>query len=69
MTGLAGECKENDTRYEREKKRAKCRRRVAIKSVTDHLKSGFRLARNYLKDVTGDQTNLLMVACAWNLRK
>lgn len=61
--------KKKDTRYEREKKRAKCRRRAAIEPIIGHLKSGFRLARNYLKGAAGDQINLLMAACAWNLRK
>jgi IS5 family transposase len=34
-----------------------------------HLKSGFRLSRNFLKSLVGDKVNLLMAACAWNLRK
>jgi transposase, IS5 family len=61
--------KKRDTRYERDKKRAKCRRRAAIEPLIGHLKSGFRLARNQLKGVVGDEMNLLMAACAWNLRK
>jgi transposase, IS5 family len=61
--------KKSDTRYERDKKRAKCRRRAAIEPLIGHLKSGFRLSRNYLKGIAGDEINLLMAACAWNLRK
>lgn len=61
--------KKRDTRYERDKKRAKCRRRAAIEPLIGHLKSGFRLARNYLKGAVGDEINLLMAASAWNLRK
>jgi transposase, IS5 family len=66
---LPENAKKKDTRYERDKKRAKCRRRAAIEPIIGHLKSGFRLARNHLKGVVGDEINLLMAACAWNLRK
>ncbi|MFA0813066.1 IS5 family transposase [Microbulbifer epialgicus] len=58
-----------DNRYQREKKRKKCRRRAAIEPLIGHLKSNFRLSRNFLKGTVGDAINLLMAACAWNLRK
>ncbi len=58
-----------DTRYQKDKKRKQCRRRAAIEPIIGHLKSDFRLARNYLKGVVGDHINLLMAACAWNLNK
>ena len=58
-----------DSRYRRDKKRKMCRRRTAIEPLIGHLKSDFRLSRNYLKGVAGDSINLLMAACAWNLRK
>ena len=58
-----------DTRYQRDKKRKRCRRRAAIEPLIGHLKSDYRLCRNYLKGVEGDEINLLMSACAWNLRK
>ncbi|CAB5506658.1 hypothetical protein AZO1586I_2310, partial [Bathymodiolus thermophilus thioautotrophic gill symbiont] len=32
-------------------------------------KSDFRLSRNLLKGQVGDEINVLMAACAWNLRK
>jgi IS5 family transposase len=38
-----------DSRYQREKKRKLCQRRAAIEPVIGHLKSDFRLSRNYLK--------------------
>lgn len=66
---LPENAKKKDTRYERDKKRAKCRRRAAIEPIIGHLKSSFRLTKNYLKGVVGDEINLLMAACAWNLRK
>ena len=34
-----------------------------------HLKSDFRLSRNFLKGDIGNDINLLMAACVWNLRK
>ena len=58
-----------DNRYQRDKKRKRCRRRAAIEPIIGHLKSDFRLSRNFLKGVTGDIINLLMAACAWNLNK
>ncbi len=58
-----------DNRYQRDKKRKRCRRRAAIEPIIGHLKSDFRLSRNFLKGVVGDEINLLMAACAWNLNK
>lgn len=58
-----------DTRYQRDQKRQRCRRRAAIEPLIGHLKSDFRLARNYLKGSVGDDINLLMAATAWNLKK
>ena len=58
-----------DSRYQRDKKRKRCRRRAAIEPLIGHLKSDYRLGRCYLKGHLGDQINLLMAACAWNLRK
>jgi len=58
-----------DNRYQRDKKRNKCRRRAAIEPIIGHLKSDFRLSRNFLKGTKGDEINLLMSAAAWNLKK
>ena len=58
-----------DNRYQRDKKRKQCRRRAAIEPIIGHLKSDFRLSRNFLKGITGDEINLLMAAVAWNLKK
>ena len=44
-------------------------RRSAIEPVIGHLKSDFRLARNYLKGAIGDVLNLILAATAFNLRK
>jgi IS5 family transposase len=58
-----------DNRYQRDKKRKRCKRRAAIEPIIGHLKSDFRLSRNFLKGVIGDEINLLMAATAWNMKK
>jgi IS5 family transposase len=58
-----------DNRYQRDKKRKRCRRRAAIEPIIGHLKTDFRLTRNFLKGIAGDNINLLMAACAWNMAK
>jgi IS5 family transposase len=66
---LPGRALKRDTRYQKEIKRKRCRRRAAIEPLIGHLKSDFRLCRNFLKGTLGDEINVLMAACAWNLRK
>ena len=66
---LPGKALKRDTRYQRDKKRKQCRRRAAIEPIIGHLKSDYRMARNYLKGAIGDHINLLMAACAWNLKQ
>jgi hypothetical protein len=51
------------------KKRKLCKRRAVIEPIIGHLKSDFRLSRNLLKGQVGDEINVLMAACAWNLKK
>ena len=58
-----------DNRYQEDKKRKKCRQRAGIEPLIGHLKSDHRLAKNYLAGFLGDQINLYMAACAWNLKK
>ena len=58
-----------DTKYQREQKRKKFKKRAAIEPVIGHLKSDFRLARNYLKGFIGDEINLILAVTAFNLKK
>jgi len=58
-----------DNRYQRDKKRRQCKRRAAIEPIIGHLKSDYRLSRNYLKGIAGDEINLLLAATAWNLKQ
>ena len=58
-----------DTKYQKEQKRKKFRRRAAIEPIIGHVKSDHRMQRNYLKGFIGDEINLLLAAAAFNLKK
>jgi len=58
-------CATETTEEQKEDKRVKFRRRATIEPVIGHLKNDYRMARNYLKELLGDQIDLLMAACAW----
>ncbi len=66
---LPGKALKKDSRYQKDKKRKQCRRRAAIEPIIGHLKSDYRMARNYLKGALGDHINLLLAAVAWNLKQ
>jgi IS5 family transposase len=59
--------KKNATAYEKRKAKARFRRWAAIEPRIGHLKSDFRLGRNFLKGQVGDAINLLLAAAASNL--
>jgi len=59
--------KKKATAYEKRKAKARFRRRAAIEPQIGHLKSDFRLGRNFLKGQVGDAINLLLAAAASNL--
>lgn len=61
--------KKRDTKYQKEQKRKKFRRRAAIEPIIGHVKSDHRMQRNYLKGFIGDEINLLMACTAFNLKK
>ena len=50
-------------------KRKRHGRRAAIEPVIGHLKSDYRLCRNYLKGIIGDQINLILAAAAMNFKR
>jgi IS5 family transposase len=58
-----------DSKYQKEQKRKKFKRRAAIEPIIGHLKSDHRLSRNYLKGFIGDEINLLLAAAAFNFKK
>jgi IS5 family transposase len=61
--------KKKDTKYQKEQKRKKFRRRAAIEPIIGHVKSDHRMQRNYLKGFIGDEINLLLACTAFNLKK
>lgn len=58
-----------DNRYQRDKKRNRCRQRTAIEPLIGHLKQHYCLSRNSPSGSIGDEINVLMSACAWNMKK
>ena len=50
-------------------KRKRHGRRAAIEPVIGHLKKDYRMARNYLKGITGDEINVLLSAAAMNFKR
>ena len=57
------------TPYEKSRDRKRFRRRAAIEPIIGHLKSDYRMLRNYLKGTEGDKINTIMAATAFNLMK
>lgn len=57
------------TAYQRQKARKRFRRRAGIEPIIGHLKSDYRMMRNYLKGSVGDSMNLMLAAAAFNFKK
>lgn len=57
------------TAWKKQWYRKKFRSRSAIEPIIGHLKSDYRMIRNYLKGTQGDQINALMAAAALNFRR
>lgn len=45
------------------------RRRAAIEPTISHLKSDYRLSRNFYKGITGDNINVMLAASAMNFKR
>jgi len=58
-----------DTPYQKSVKRKKFRRRAAIEPLIGHLKSDFRMEKNYLHGEISSQINAFLSAAAWNFKK
>lgn len=68
--------KKKASEYEKKKERQRFmgihpygRRRAAIEPIIGHLKTDFRLARNFLRGTLGDAINLILAAAAFNFKK
>lgn len=59
----------NQTAYQKQKARKRFRKRAGIEPVIGHLKSDFKLKRNYLKGLVGDEINIMLSAAAFNFAK
>ena len=57
------------TAYQRQKARERFRKRAGIEPIIGHLKSDYRLMRNFLKGSVGDSINLMLAAAAFNFKK
>lgn len=75
--GYRGLSKINDTEIHPPKpqaditptKRKRHSRRAAIEPVIGHLKQDYRMNRNFLKGIVGDEINVLMSAAAMNFKR
>jgi IS5 family transposase len=50
-------------------KRKRHSKRAGIEPVISHLKSGYRMGRNYLKGIIGDKLNAMLAAAAMNFQR
>jgi IS5 family transposase len=55
--------------YLKKKREERCRSRAGIEGLISHLKHDHRMLRNYLKGTAGDQTNTLLAAAVYNMKK
>ena len=61
--------KKSDTRYQKQKKHKLFCKRAGIEPTISHLKSDYRLGRNFYKGVVGDTVNVLLAAAAYNFKR
>jgi IS5 family transposase len=57
------------TDYQKRQARKRFRRRAGIEPIIGHLKSDYRMARNFLKGSIGDSLNVMLAAAAFNFNK
>ena len=58
-----------DTRYQREKKHKLSCKRAGIEPTIGHLKSDYRVNRNFYKELVGDAINIMLAAAAYNFKR
>ncbi len=59
----------SDSRYQKCKKHNLFCKRAGIEPTIGHLKSDYRLGRNFYKGLIGDAINILLVAVAYNFKR
>ena len=61
--------KKSDNRYLKQKKHKLFCKHAGIEPTISHLKSDYRLGRNFYKGVVGDTVNVLLAAAAYNFKR
>ena len=61
--------KKSDSRHQKQKKHKLFCKRAGIEPTIGHLKSDYRLGRNFYKGVVGDTVNVLLAAAAYNFKR
>ncbi len=59
----------SDSRYQKLRKHKLFCKRAGIEPTIGHLKSDYRLGRNFYKGVVGDTMNVLLAAAAYDFRR
>lgn len=57
------------SQYQQNKLKKQFRRRAAIEPINGHLKTDHRLNRNFYKEITGDNINVMLAAAAFNFKR
>lgn len=66
---IPGTSKAKDTYYQRMKKHKLFCKRAAIEPTIGHLKTDYRLGRNFYKGLLGDAINVMLAAAAYNFKR
>ena len=61
--------KDKDSYYQKRKKHKLFCKRAGIEPTIGHLKSDYRLSRNFYKGVKGDAINIMLAAAAYNFKR
>ena len=61
--------KDKDSYYQKRKRHKLFCKRAGIEPTIGHLKSDYRLSRNFYKGVKGDAINIMLAAAAYNFRR
>lgn len=66
---IPGVPKSSDSTYQKKQKHKLFCKRAGIEPTIGHLKSDFRLGRNFYKGVFGDSVNVILAAAAYNFKR
>jgi IS5 family transposase len=55
--------------YRKNREKKYFRKRAGIELVIGHLKEDHRLSRNYYKEITGDEINVMLAAAGFNFKR